>query len=128
MKRIILGSMEKVFRTLARSEEETVGIVLGVSRLDEVSCMALFRVENRLSSPYRFEADHWQIVQAHETAKKYGLEVVALFHSHPSCPAEPSSLDVEGMRRWSMPWIIACRDEIRGWSIEEGRVVEVEVV
>lgn len=122
-----LGSLETVFRMLAEREAETVGLILGVRRSDVIECKTLYRVDNLLSSRTLFEADPWQVVQAHIAAEAYGLEVVGLFHTHPSCPATPSERDVEGMRGWRIPWIIACRSEVRAWLLDGESIVEIPI-
>ena len=107
--------------------EEKTGILVGRRLDDTVTVDYIYRTDNIKSSPVRFEAEPWQIVQAHTSAEKYGLEVVGIFHTHPGCPASPSSLDIDGMRRWPYIWVISCSNEVRGWLLEEDRIREIHL-
>ncbi len=123
-----LGPLKEVAITFSKlGGEEKSGILVGKKTDSTIAVAYIYRTDNIKSSPVEFEAEPWQIVQAHVSAEKYGLEVVGIFHTHPSCPASPSNLDVEGMRRWPYIWVIACSKEIRGWVLEEGRIREVKV-
>lgn len=113
--------------TLARGEVEAVGLLLGQRRGEEVVCNSLFRVDNRLKARELFETEPWHIVQAYTAAEAYGLEVVALFHTHASCPPAPSPLDVKGMRKWPLLWVIACPQEVRAWILRNEEVEEVPI-
>lgn len=125
--RIKLGALARTLEALAGREKESVGFILGLRAGDVVECRALFRVDNISTSASLFEADPWQTVQAHRAAESYGLEVVALFHTHTSCPPSPSRLDYEGMARWPIPWVISCPGETRAWVLREGRLEELLV-
>jgi proteasome lid subunit RPN8/RPN11 len=107
---------------------ESVGFILGVRRGDELEAVVAYRVDNELESPVEFRASPWQVVQAHRVAELYKLEVIALYHTHPACPPTPSHLDLKGMKLWPLVWVIACKDTIKAWRLEDGEVVEVEVV
>ncbi|MEM1873025.1 MAG: M67 family metallopeptidase [Acidilobaceae archaeon] len=125
--RVKIGGLEKTLKLMARGGVEAVGLLLGSRREDAVECRALFRADNELKSGSLFEANPWHVVQAHLAAEAYGLEVVALFHTHSSCPPEPSPLDVEGMKRWPIPWVIACPSEVKAWTLRDGVLEELPV-
>lgn len=123
-----LRNLGGALRTLISETRESVALLLGVKSGGLVKVLAVYRLDNRLDSKARFEADPWQVVQAHVSAEKYGLEVVGLLHTHPECPATPSSLDAVGMRSWRMPWVIVCKDEVRAWALDDGSLKELEVL
>jgi len=125
--KIRLGSLEVVLRSLSSIEAEAIGFLLGLKAGSSIDVMALYRVDNELGSPVEFRANPWQTVQAHNVADKYGVEVVALFHTHPTCPPVPSSLDFKGMKLWPIPWVIACKDEVKAWILEGEKVKEVGI-
>ncbi len=50
-------------------------------------------VENELHSPTRFRMDPARLVQAFYTLEEQGLELSAIFHSHPTGPQIPSPTD-----------------------------------
>jgi proteasome lid subunit RPN8/RPN11 len=61
---------------------------------------------NKLQSSTRFEIDPEKVAAAFTEAEKEGLAFIGLFHSHPA-PAEPSSIDLEGMKLWGDAlWLI----------------------
>ncbi|MEM0341058.1 MAG: M67 family metallopeptidase [Acidilobaceae archaeon] len=125
--KIKLGPLTKVLTALAKGEVEAVGFLLGQKREGEIVCNSLFRAENKLKARDLFEIEPWHVVQAYVAAEAYGLEVVALFHTHTFCPPLPSPLDVKGMSKWPLPWIIACPQEVRAWIVRNGQVEEVFV-
>lgn len=125
--KIILGPLAIPMRALASSGIEVSGILVGTRDGDEVKAYYMHLTGNVLQSSVEFEAEPWQVVQAHVSAEKYGLEVVGVFHTHPTCPPAPSRKDVEGMKKWPYIWVIACRDEVAAWTPEESpRMVKVE--
>ena len=126
--KVQLGGIAGVISVLAAlGGEERVGMLLGERKDDTVTVYALFRIDNIRGSKVEFEGDPWQIVVAHKSAENNGIDVVGVFHTHPSCPATPSIKDVEGMKKWPIVWVIACPGEIRAWMLSGGSPVEVEV-
>lgn len=127
--RIILGPLRRALLSIADSSgPEKVALLLGAKSGEDLIVSAVFRVDNVKESPVEFEGDPWQLVVAHKAAEKYGLDVIAVFHTHPACPAAPSPSDLEGMKRWPYPWLIACPGELRAWTVSGGGATEIEVV
>lgn len=54
----------------------------------------------------RFTIPPDQLMEAYGTAERSGLEVVGIFHSHPSSEAFPSDTDVQFMRTNPVVWVI----------------------
>jgi proteasome lid subunit RPN8/RPN11 len=125
--RLVLGPLKAVLEAHV-GLVENVGFILGERRGDVLEAVALYRADNELGSPFEFRASPWHVVQAHRVAELYKLDVIALYHTHPSCPPVPSYLDVKGMKLWPIPWVIACESLVKAWMLEDGGVVEVEVV
>src|SRR5262249_3903248 len=72
----------------------------------------------------RFEMDHRAMVEAITTLQREGREVVAIYHSHPESPAEPSVRDITEATWPDALYIIVSllgEPEIRVWSIRYGR-------
>lgn len=70
--------------------EEGCGLIAGTG----THAQSVFPVENRLHSPVRFQmapSGQWAAFQAIEAA---GLELLAIFHSHPHGPSHPSPTDI----------------------------------
>ena len=70
--------------------EEGCGLVGGRERQ---GCEVV-PVTNMLHSPVRFSMEPLELLQALTHLEAQGLEVVAIFHSHPSGPDEPSTTDI----------------------------------
>ena len=124
---IILGPLAHHLARLARRRIEQTGFLLGAAAEGDVVVYAYVPVKNTAESPVRFIGDPWDTIVAHNIAENMGLEVVAVFHTHPCCEARPSRLDLEGMKRWPMPWVIAGIDGIRAWIYKGGRLAETVI-
>ncbi len=122
------GPLKEFFLLLARKRSaERSGLVIGSPGTAGPVCTGIVMVRNVSGRPDRFEMDPWGVVVAHKAAWNLGMEVVAVFHTHPCGPPRPSGLDVEGMRLWPMPWIIASPRGVRAWALGEKGLVEVGV-
>jgi proteasome lid subunit RPN8/RPN11 len=70
--------------------EEACGLIAGTGE----RAQRVLPVENQLHSPARFQmapAGQWMAFQEIETA---GLDLLAIFHSHPHGPSHPSPTDI----------------------------------
>jgi proteasome lid subunit RPN8/RPN11 len=79
--------------------------------------------ENELASPYRFRLKPGNPLDFFLEDEGYEL---AVFHSHPETEPRPSRTDLENIGLWGgRPYLIlsAATGELRGWRIENGRVV-----
>lgn len=103
--------------------------------VEKVYCMT-----NAKPGPDYYEMDPEEQFRVMKDIRESGLELTGLFHSHPHGQAYPSSVDVAqaywpGTELPNYPdaiyVIVSLMDRahpvIRGFSIEEGRVTEVEV-
>ena len=124
---IDLKGLEPVISVLANSSREQVALLVGKKVGKKAIAYYMFKVENLSKSPSEFEGDPWQVVQAHVSAEKYKLEVIGVFHTHPICPAVPSSKDIDGMKRWPHVWVISCKNETRAWKLSDDVPVELSV-
>jgi proteasome lid subunit RPN8/RPN11 len=50
---------------------------------------------NALASPREFSADPAQLFQAHKDMRRLGLQLLAIYHSHPTSRPVPSRTDLE---------------------------------
>lgn len=116
-----LGALGHVSRLLAGKKEEAVAMIVGAGKRGYV----IYLAKNLKRSPVEFEADPWNVVQAHVMAEKYGAEVIGILHTHPSCPPVPSEMDRRGMREWPIFWVIACPGEARAWRLRGEELEEV---
>ncbi len=71
-----------------------------------------FPVANRLHSATRFEMDPLEQLRGLQQIEAAGLELVAIYHSHPHGPPHPSPTDVEEFAYPGVVYLI--------WSAEPG--------
>ncbi|MCX6079462.1 MAG: M67 family metallopeptidase [Chloroflexi bacterium] len=105
---------------------EACGILGGKNQVVEV----VLPVKNAAESRVRFTMDPKAQLRAMEQLESEGLEILAIFHSHPKGPSVPSATDIKEAvypvvniiwskagRRW----------QARGFWIEAGQVTEVSL-
>jgi proteasome lid subunit RPN8/RPN11 len=64
-----------------------------------LSAKEAFPLVNQLGSPTRFVSEPDSLFRALKSARGLGLEVVAIYHSHPDGPPVPSRTDLDW--RWA---------------------------
>lgn len=100
----------------------------GYMRLDDGAVAEIVRASNPLASRYGYELDSASLLAANELDEAgHG---VAIYHSHPKSPAEPSQTDVN--LAFYPHWIYVIvsllgEPDVRAWRIEDGRVAEEPV-
>lgn len=109
--------------------EEACGLVAGRDGRAE----RLYPIENIHHSPVSFEMEPVQQVRAMLAMEAEGLELIAIYHSHPSGPARPSPTDVALAYYPDAVQLILSLDDparpvLRAFTIVEGRVDEVELL
>jgi proteasome lid subunit RPN8/RPN11 len=69
-------------------------------------------MRNLDKSPVTFSIDPGEVLYAYNIAESKGLQVVAIFHSHPAKPS-PSSTDIKFMEINPVVWLIYSTTEWR---------------
>lgn len=69
---------------------EACGLLAGTNKRVE----KIYRVRNALQSKVRFRMDAREQLAAFENAEAAGLEILAIYHSHPQGPSAPSLTDL----------------------------------
>jgi proteasome lid subunit RPN8/RPN11 len=110
---------------IAHAREEAPNECCGYARLSDGDVDEVFRGRNTRLSPYGFDLDGPSLLAANELdAEGHG---VAVYHSHPRSPAEPSEQDrnLAQYPHW-IYLIVSLADEphVRAWRIVDGRVEE----
>ena len=89
-------------------------------------------VENELHSPVRFRMRGEDQLRGFMLLEANGLDLVGIFHSHPSSPAYPSATDVA---EFYYPGVLTLiwspvpdGWHVRAFHIEDGAVSEVELL
>jgi proteasome lid subunit RPN8/RPN11 len=54
-----------------------------------------YPLRNELESPVRYQGDARDMLAAFRDLRERDLELVAIYHSHPSSPAVPSRVDLD---------------------------------
>jgi cysteine synthase B len=108
---------------------ESCGLLLGRGRTVE----RVFRGTNIDRSPVTYNMDPQELFRAHREMESAGLDLVAIYHSHPRTPAFPSSTDVgKAMYPDAIYVIVSLQDvsrpEVRAFRIQDRVVTEGTVI
>ncbi len=110
---------------IAHAREEAPNECCGYLRLDDGQVAEVFPAENERHSPYGYELGFQALVAANELDDEgHG---VAIYHSHPRSPAEPSQTDINLAQYpdWLQLIVSLAGDpHVRAWRITDGRVEE----
>lgn len=81
---------------------ECCGVVFGVVDGDQKNGSLAVPMENAYkgSQTDRYEIRQTELLAADEKARKQGLEMIAIFHSHPDCDAYFSETDLKNSSSW----------------------------
>lgn len=105
---------------------EACGIMAGL----DGRVRRLYAVENRLRSPVAYEMEPRQQIAAMLDLEKAGLEMLAIYHSHPKGPQTPSPTDVAQSYYPGVAYVIVSladrrQPSIRAFIISEGGFDEI---
>lgn len=104
-----------VAQARAEAPLECCGLLAGTRQGGVLLAHEAYPLVNQLGSPTRFVSEPGSLFRALKSARALGLEVVAIYHSHPGGPPVPSRTDLE----WR--WAPGVADLIVGLSGEEAR-------
>jgi proteasome lid subunit RPN8/RPN11 len=117
---------------VAHAREEAPNECCGYLRASDGRVAEVFRARNLRESRYGYELDPQSLLAANDLDDQ-GAEV-AIYHSHPKSPAEPSQTDINLAHYPHWTYLIVSLDggqddaQIRAWRIADGRVEEEELV
>ena len=87
----------------AKAPHEACALLLGTGS----TVRDVILTDNASSEPTKFfTISTGQLLEAYKTAQKKGLEVIGVFHSHPTSEARPSMTDIKFMSMNPVTWII----------------------
>jgi proteasome lid subunit RPN8/RPN11 len=113
---------------VAHAHADTPNECCGYMRIKDGRVDEVFRSQNLRNSPYGYEIDPRSLLAANELDDDgYG---VAIYHSHPRSPAEPSQTDINLAHYPHWLYVIvslAGEPNMRAWRIADGRVEEEPV-
>jgi [CysO sulfur-carrier protein]-S-L-cysteine hydrolase len=113
---------------IAHARDEAPNECCGYLRLNDGRVAEVFRAENQRHSPYGYELGFEALVAANELDDQG--KGVAIYHSHPRSPAEPSQTDINLAQYPDWPQLIVSLDgepHVRAWRIADGSVDEEEI-
>lgn len=103
------------------------GVGLWVGRLGQV--MQVWPLKNTHELPeQRYQADPQTLIELLRKVESEGLELVAIYHSHPNGPAWPSETD-RAQAFWRVPYAIFAMPggELRAYWLPQGEEVAVQI-
>ena len=113
---------------IAHAQAEAPNECCGYMRLSDGRVDDVVRAQNLRNSPYGYEIDPKALLAANDLDDDgYG---VAIYHSHPRSPAEPSQTDINLAHYPHWLYVIvslAGEPDLRAWRIADGRVEEETV-
>jgi len=88
-------------------------------------------VTNELHSPTRYRMDAVEQLKAFQWIDENGLDLVAIYHSHPTGPGEPSEIDrSEAYYPQAVTLILSRQGDswlCRGFALQDGRFGEIPI-
>ncbi|MEM0376218.1 MAG: Mov34/MPN/PAD-1 family protein [Thermofilum sp.] len=118
---------EALLNRLLSTEPGEVYLLGGKMTEGFVAVRELVPVE-AVRRPGFFEARPESVLSAIAQIAEKGLELVGIFHAHASGESRPSPLDVLGMRRAGLLWLIRSGGSVKAWTLSGCRVVEVPIL
>ena len=97
-------SDKKILSEYSENQKPNESCAILFGKDDQV--LDLFLTENIENSPVNFTISNKQLIEAYKIAEEKKMEVVGIFHSHPSSDAYPSNTDKKFMQSNPVAWII----------------------
>ena len=95
----------------------------------ELRAQRYYPLRNELASPVRYQGDARDMLAAFRDLRENGLELVAIYHSHPSSPAVPSRTDLQNNFYEDTPQLILSLAEgppvLRAYRLSENDYTEL---
>jgi len=122
----LLGAMVQHFQ--AQLPQEGCGILAGTGNV----AARFIPITNRLASPTAFDMEPAELIAALRSVRENGERLLAIGHSHPAGPAQPSRRDIESA--WYpeaahvIVSLVSAEDPVaRGFRIVDREVIEIEL-
>lgn len=87
--------------------------------------------DNIQESRVNFTISNEELLKAYKESQEKGLEVIGIFHSHPSSEAYPSSTDQKFMKINPVAWMIlsGIDGELRGFILDSNdKMEEIKII
>ena len=120
---------------IAHSQEHDPNECCGILSGNDETVKKLYRITNATPSPFRYQMDPQDFLNAMQDGDNNGWDMLAFYHSHTHSPAYPSQTDVRmALESWMLDvyYILVSLEnkaepQIRAFHIdEEGEITEEE--
>jgi proteasome lid subunit RPN8/RPN11 len=106
--------------------EECCGFLLGLdSVVRTVERIVSVQNVNQDSRRNRYNIDPKDLIRADEEARRSNMSLIAIYHSHPDAPAQPSQFDLEHAWPWYTYLLLSVQNgqpkDIAAWNLSEDR-------
>ena len=131
MQLVLTESHRNILSKLSKdqSPNESCAILFGKTENDKLVVQELYIADNKEESPVNFTISNEQLIQGYQEAEKKNLEVIGIFHSHPSSEPYPSETDKKFMKINPVTWVIfSCLTNNFRAYILESDINEIPVV
>ena len=127
MQKIVLSRLnKKILREHAIREQpnESCAILFGKDN----QILEIFIAKNIEESPTTFTISNEELIKAYDIAEKKDMEIIGVFHSHPTSDAYPSDTDKKFMLSNPVTWIIfsGLKNEFRAYFLNS-EIVEIPI-
>ncbi len=119
-------SDKKILSEYSENQKPNESCAILFGKDDQV--LDLFLTENIENSPVNFTISNKQLIEAYKIAEEKKMEVVGIFHSHPSSDAYPSNTDKKFMFSNPVVWVIysGINKNFKAYSLESD-IIEVSI-
>jgi [CysO sulfur-carrier protein]-S-L-cysteine hydrolase len=111
--------------------EEACGLLSGQIEARIYRVAAIIPTTNELHSPNRFRIDPHEQLAAFNQIEAQGLELVGIYHSHPTGPPKPSPTDIAEAyypKAVNLIWSSIAGDwQCTAFLIQDGQVTPIEI-
>ena len=120
-----------VAEIIAHARREQPAECCGLLAGDPPRVQAIFPLENELRSGTRYQAAPRSLIDAFRSMRAASLELVAIYHSHPSSTAKPSATDLAENHYGPVPHLIVSLltdpPDIRAYRLGENHYDELRI-
>lgn len=131
MQIVLTESQKKTLtkESLDKKPNESCALLFGKNENEKLTITEIFPAENIDESPINFTISNEQLLEGYKIAEKKGLEVIGIFHSHPSSEPYPSETDKKFMEINPVVWIIfsATTNEFKAFMFDS-KITEIPII
>ncbi len=108
---------------------ESCAILFGSVENEKSIVKEVFLAENIDESPVNFTISNEELLKTYKIAEEKNLDVIGIFHSHPSSEAFPSSTDKKFMYTNPVVWVISSgkSSKLKAFLLEP-EIIEIPIV